>query len=160
MIKKGKRFLVTVRKFMIHQQSMPYFGSNISSAHKIWEDNKINHQTGNLMDHINRIELKGRVGTSRTNIIGDNMVVNFSLVTEHLYKTRDGGAANETTWHQVTAWEGKDMPDVHRICKGMPVNVIGRVRTSKSTGIDGSERIFHEVLASKVRILNDEIIEL
>ena len=42
------------------------------------------------MDHINRIELQGRVGTVRTNIIGDNMVANFSLVTEYLYKTRDG----------------------------------------------------------------------
>ena len=111
------------------------------------------------MEHINRIEIQGLVGNVRTNEHNGTKVANFSVATDILYKTRDG-AVSETTWHNVVAWEGKDMPDVHRICKGMPVNVIGRVRTSKSTGIDGSERIFHEVLASKVRILNDEIIEL
>lgn len=156
MIKKGKRFLVIIRKFMIHQQSMPYFGSNISSAHKIWEDNKIKHQTENLMDHINRIELKGRVGTSRTNIIGDNMVVNFSLVTEHLYKTRDGGAANETTWHQVTAWEGKDMPDLSTILKGTPVHVFGRLRSFRYTNSEGMEKQLYEVVANKIRIVNED----
>ena len=135
---------------------MPYFGSNISSAHKIWEDNKINHQTENLMDHINRIELKGRVGTSRTNIIGDNMVVNFSLVTEHLYKTRDGGAANETTWHQVTAWEGKDMPDLSTILKGTPVHVFGRLRSSRYTNSEGMEKQLYEVVANKIRIVNED----
>lgn len=135
---------------------MPYFGSNISSAHKIWEDNKINHQTENLMDHINRIELKGRVGTSRTNIIGDNMVVNFSLVTEHLYKTRDGGAANETTWHQVTAWEGKDMPDLSTIQKGTPVHVFGRLRSFRYTNSEGMEKQLYEVVANKIRIVNED----
>jgi single-strand DNA-binding protein len=109
----------------------------------------------NLMEHINRIELQGLVGNVRTNEYNGTKVANFSVATDILYKTRDG-AASETTWHNVVAWEGKDMPDVHRICKGMPVYVTGRVRTSKVTGLDGSEKIYHEVLASKVRILDEE----
>ena len=108
------------------------------------------------MDHINRIELQGRVGTVRTNIVGDNMVANFSLVTEHLYKTRDGGAANETTWHQVTAWEGRDMPDLSRITKGMQLNVTGRLRTFKYTNAEGQERQLYEVVANKIRIMTEE----
>lgn len=107
------------------------------------------------MDHINRIELQGRVGTVRTNIVGDNMVANFSLVTEYLYKSRDG-AVNETTWHQVTAWEGKDMPDLTKIAKGTPVHVTGRLRTFKYTNSEGVEKQLYEVVASKIRVLSEE----
>ena len=108
------------------------------------------------MEHINRIELQGRVGTVRTNIVGDSMVANFSVVTEYLYKTRDGGAANETTWHQVTAWEGRDMPDLSTIAKGTPVNVIGRLRTFKYTNTEGVDKILYEVVANRIRILSEE----
>jgi single-strand DNA-binding protein len=108
------------------------------------------------MDHINRIELQGRVGTVRTNIVGDNMVANFSLVTEYLYKTRDGGAVNETTWHQVTAWEGRDMPDLSTIIKGAPVHVTGRLRTFKYTNAEGQERQLYEVVANRIRVITDE----
>ncbi len=107
------------------------------------------------MDYINRIELQGRVGTVRTNVIGETMVANFSLVTEHLYKTRDGGAANETTWHHVTAWDGREMPDLRMITKGKAVHVTGRVRASRYTAADGAERQFDEVVAYKIRILSE-----
>ena len=154
-IRNGKRFLCIERKFVIHLLRLPYFGANISNAHKMWVE-IINIQKGeNLMDHINRIELQGRIGTVRTNIIGDNMVANFSLVTEYLYKTRDG-AANETTWHQITAWEGKDMPDLSTLFKGMQVNVTGRLRTFRYTNSEGIEKQLYEVVANKVRIVEEE----
>ena len=106
------------------------------------------------MDHINRIELQGLVGNVRTNLHNGSKVANFSLVTEILYKTREG-AASETTWHNIVAWESKEVPDVFNICKGLPVYVSGRVRTSKSIGPDGVERTYHEVLANKLRIIRD-----
>ena len=108
------------------------------------------------MNHINKIELQGRVGTIRTNIVGDNMVAGFSLVTEYLYKSRDGGAVNETTWHQITAWEGKDMPDLSTITKGMPLHVTGRLRTFRHTNSEGVEKQLYEVVASKIRVLTEE----
>ena len=49
------------------------------------------------MEHLNRIELRGRVGTVRTNEVNGTKVANFSLVSEYLYKTRDGAAVSETT---------------------------------------------------------------
>lgn len=108
------------------------------------------------MDHINRIELQGRIGFVRTNIVGDTKVSNFSLVTEHLYKTRDGGAVNETTWHYIVAWDSKEMPDLDLFAKGLAVNVIGRLRATRYTNADGTEKQMYEVVASKVRILNEE----
>ena len=107
------------------------------------------------MDHINRIELQGRVGTVRTNIVGDTRVANFSLVTEHLYKTRDGNAVSETTWFNVAAWHSKDMPDFERLAKGMPIYVSGRMRTSRYMSADGVERQYYEILASKVRFIEE-----
>lgn len=111
------------------------------------------------MDHINKIELLGLVGNVRTNEHNGTKVANFSLATDILYKTRDG-AMSETTWHNVVAWEGKDTPDVHKICKGMPVYVTGRLRSTKVTGTDGIEKTFYEVLANKIKVLRDEPIEL
>lgn len=108
------------------------------------------------MEHINRIELQGHVGMVRTNEYNGSKVANFSLATEIMYKLRDGNAVSETTWHNIVAWESKDMPDLQRIVKGTPVNVCGRLRSSKYTSADGTEKYFYEVLAQRVRILNED----
>ena len=102
------------------------------------------------MEHINRIELQGRVGTIRTNVVGQNKVANFSLATDYMYKTRDGSAISETTWHNIVAWAGKDIPELDTIAVGTALHVIGRLRTNRYTSTDGTEKIFHEVLAYKV----------
>lgn len=105
------------------------------------------------MEHLNRIEIRGRVGTVRKNEVNGSKVANFSLVSEYLYKTKDGMAASETTWFNVAAWSNKDMPDLDKIEKGMPIYVKGRMRTAKYTSAEGTEKQFYEVLASKVRFL-------
>lgn len=108
------------------------------------------------MDYINRIELLGRVGNVRTNIVGETMVANISLVTEHLYKTRDGRAVNEVTWHHIVAWAGKEIADLNLIRKGSVLHVSGRVRASKYTTAEGTEKQFSEIAAYKIRILEGE----
>lgn len=110
------------------------------------------------MEHINRIEIQGRVGIVRTNIVNESMVANFSVATDFLYK-RDGAGVNETTWHNVVAWSGKDMPDLKRITKGTPVHVIGRMRSQKHTSSDGVEKYFYEIMAQKLEILESEQLE-
>ena len=107
------------------------------------------------MEHINRIELQGRVGNIRTNIVADTRVANFSLATDYLYKTRDGAAISETTWHNVVAWSGKNMPDLDKIEKGTPLHLTGRLRTNRYTSADGTEKLFYEVLAYRIRRLED-----
>ena len=107
------------------------------------------------MDHINRIELKGRVGTVRNNTHNDNKVADFTLVTEFLYKNRNGEILSETTWFNVVAWEGKEIPDVEKIEKGAAVHLTGRMRSSKYTNADGVEKQYYEVLASKLKIVEE-----
>ncbi len=108
------------------------------------------------MEHLNKIEINGRIGTLRTAEVNGSKVANFSIVSEYLYKTREGNAVMETTWLNVTAWHNRDMPDFNALGKGMPVYVSGRLRTSKYTNAEGVEKQFHEVLASKIKTLNEE----
>lgn len=107
------------------------------------------------MDHINRIELQGRVGNVRMNEYNGSKVVNFSLVTELFYKTRDGGPMSETTWHNIVAWENREITDLHLIEKGAAVFVSGRLRSVKHTNQEGVEKTFYEVLASKLKFVNE-----
>lgn len=107
------------------------------------------------MEHINRIELKGRVGTVRTNVVNGSKVTNFSLVTDYLYKTREGTPISEATWFNVAAWEGKEIHDIDKIEKGAIVHVCGRMRSSKFEGTDGTEKLLYEVLAGKLRVVED-----
>jgi single-strand DNA-binding protein len=87
--------------------------------------------------------------------LNGSKVANFSLVTDLLYKSKEGLASSETTWHNIVVWEGKDTPDLDKITKGEPVNVIGRRRVSRYTSADGTEKQFYEVLAGKVTLLRD-----
>ena len=106
-------------------------------------------------EHINRIELQGRVGTVRTNEHNGSKVVNFTMVTELMYKSRETGAVSETTWHHIVAWDSNQMPDLDMIVKGAPINVIGRLRINRYTSADGTEKQYHEVLANRIRFLKD-----
>lgn len=106
------------------------------------------------MEDINRIELQGQVGhDARIVKVGDTTVARFSLATTEIYSDRDGLTRAETTWHSVTAWQGKDMPDFKSITKGCAVHVVGRLRQSRYTTIDGEEKIFYEVLAGSIDIV-------
>ena len=109
-----------------------------------------------MEQHLNRIELKGRLGSIKFNEVNGNKVANFSVITEILYKTREGQIISEATWFNVTLWDSKDAPDFNKFAKGMPIHVIGRMRTYKYTSAEGGEKTFYEVLASKVRFLDAE----
>ena len=108
------------------------------------------------MEHINRIELRGRVGTVRTNEHNGSKVANFTMITDFLYKTREGATADESMWHNVVAWHGKDIPDPALIVKGADVHVIGRLRVNRYTSAEGAEKQYYEVLANKVWIVQDQ----
>ena len=104
------------------------------------------------MEQMNRIELRGNVGTASLNAVGDTQVLRFTLATNYVYKDKEGNAVIETTWHNVSAWEGRGMPDLGRIEKGACVHVIGRLKNNKYTNADGVEKQFWEVQAQQLEI--------
>ncbi len=107
------------------------------------------------MEQINQVELLGRVGSVRLNTVGEKEVINFSLSTNYAYKSQNGDAIIETCWHNVVAWQRKDMPDFRQIEKGSVVHVLGRLRPHKYTNSDGVEKETLEVQAIKLAIEND-----
>ena len=107
------------------------------------------------IEQLNRIEVRGNVGTVNILKVGQRRVAHFSVATDFIYKGRNGDAVIETTWHNVTAWEGKNIPNLDFIKKGSPMKVCGRMRSQKYTGSDGIERISYEIVASSVESPSD-----
>ena len=108
------------------------------------------------MEQLNRIELKGAVGSVRIRQVEEKNVASISLVTNFAYKNKDGEPVIEETWHNIVAWEGKGVMKLDDIRKGYPLHVIGRQRTHRFTGSDGQERMMPEVLAYKVQALQTD----
>jgi len=108
------------------------------------------------MEQINKIELRGNVGNVRLQNVGGKQVVRFSLATNYSYKAKNGDGVIETTWLNISAWEGKGMPDFSKIEKGSTVHVTGRIRSSKYTNSQGEERQSYEVSASQLSIEDDQ----
>ena len=101
---------------------------------------------------INRVDLQGRIGTVRVHSVGDQLVSNFSLQTEHHYELKDGsGPVCECTWHNCVAYEGGDV-DTQGMTRGSLVHVCGRMRNNRYTAADGSERTFTEVIDSSLHV--------
>lgn len=107
------------------------------------------------MEYINRIELQGEIGAIRLNNMYDKQVASFSLATEYLYKNHLGDVACEVTWHQICAWEGKDICNLSLLGKGSKVRVVGRIRAMKYTNAEGYEKTFYEVVASELSVIED-----
>ena len=101
---------------------------------------------------INRVELQGRVGTVRIQPAGESIVASFSLMTEETLTAADGSVLIEACWHHVTAWESKEVC-IDGVTKGSLVHVEGKLRNSRYTAADGSERVFTEVIAYSLKVL-------
>lgn len=108
------------------------------------------------MEQLNRIELRGTVGGVRLQNYNELTVAHFTLVTNYAYKDKEGTPVIESTWHNVTAWEGKDIPDLSSIDKGTKLYVIGRLRTQKYTGADGVDRVSTEVVARRIVVIEED----
>ena len=110
------------------------------------------------MDNItlNRVELRGRIGQDpRIANVGDSAVARFSIATSEIFKDRNGDLKEEITWHNVSAWQGRNIADFSKLRKGVPVSVVGRIRNIKYTTTEGEERQYSEIQANKLSIMEN-----
>ena len=107
------------------------------------------------MEQLNRIEIRGTVGFVRQQAVNGKLVAHLSVATNYVYKDRNGEPVIETTWHNVSAWEGKGCPELRKIEKGCRVYVLGRLRGQRYTDSEGIERYAFEVLAYQLDLLKD-----
>lgn len=106
------------------------------------------------MEFLNKVELRGIVGNIRVQEYGDSKLARIAVATNYAYKDRDGGVVLDTSWHNVIAWEGRNIQCLNQIQKGTPVCVEGRIRYQKYTDFQGVEHDTTEIIASKVEIVN------
>ena len=102
------------------------------------------------MEQLNRVELIGTVGSVRTHRMGETLCARLSVVTNHAHRDRNGGAVIETTWHNVVAFEGKDVTCLERLEKGDTVRVLGRLRNVRISDNEGTERSVTEIVANSL----------
>jgi len=105
------------------------------------------------MEQLNRIELRGTVGSVKLQTYEDNVVARISIATNVAYKDREGAAVIETTWHNVNAWEGRDIQNLDKIEKGTKLYVQGRLRNSRFIGQDGMEHFITDIQANRIVII-------
>lgn len=100
------------------------------------------------MESLNKIELRGILGVIRVISLGDTHYATMSVATNFCYKDDEGCPVIETTWHQVTAWEGKACDDLSSFKKGDQVHVTGRLRCRRYTDEAGIQQQRLDILAN------------
>lgn len=105
------------------------------------------------MEQLNKIEIRGIIGSVYVKNFGNAKCANFSVATDYCYKSQDGCAVVETTWHRVVAWEGNLIKNLDQLQKGCGVHVIGRLRSQKYIAADGTEKVVFETIANKVELM-------
>lgn len=108
------------------------------------------------MEQLNRIEIRGYVGSVARYNGGEKPMIRLTVATSVAFKDRSGAAVIETTWHNLIAWEGRNVQNLDRIEKGSRVYAVGRLRSQKYTGMDGVDRVSYEIQASKLDLLPDD----
>ena len=107
------------------------------------------------MEQLNRVELRGIVGSVRIQTYDESKMARIGLATNFAYKDREGTAVIDTSWHNVIAWEGRGIQGLDKIGKGTKLHVLGRIRYQNYTGVDGIDRTGTDILASQIKIIDD-----
>lgn len=106
------------------------------------------------MEQLNKVEIRGIVGSVYVKDFGNTKVANFSVAPQYGYKSKDGSAVIETTWHHVVAWEGERIAPLDRLKKGALVHVRGRLRNRRYLASDGTERVVCDIVAGALEIMD------
>lgn len=105
---------------------------------------------------MNRVELRGLVGSTKVQTHSGRRVCRMSVATSRAYKDAMGVAKIDTTWHTVSAWEGRGIPNLDLIVVGSKIEVNGSIRNVKFTTEDGVDHYSSEIQAKKIQLLEGD----
>jgi len=108
------------------------------------------------MEHINKIEIQGEVGSGiHINKSGDHI---FAIIPVETVETinQDGTLIMQSTWHKVEAVSSNDIPKVifESIKEGVTINVKGKLKMRRYENGDGISSIWPYIVATKIEIIN------
>lgn len=104
------------------------------------------------MEQLNRVELIGTVGCVKSN----EHFTQMTVATNFAYKSKDGCAVIETTWHNVIVY--KSVFDCSEIRRGTCVHIAGRIRNQRYTSASGEDYAATQIIAKDCEIVTDETI--
>ena len=107
------------------------------------------------MEQLNQVHLRGYIESIKVQTVGCSKVARFTVATNLAYRGQDGYAVIETTWNNITAWEGNSIHDLESLKKGDAVEIIGRLKNQRYTSSDGTEHSNVEILAHTVRVITE-----
>lgn len=108
------------------------------------------------MKDLNRIELKGHVGSvDATRDVGNSSVTRFTLATNRSYKDANGDWQTETTWHRVESWAGFGRATPDRIVRGQKLYVCGRIKQDQYQDQQGYDRTQTIVVADEIDVITE-----
>lgn len=82
-----------------------------------------------------------------------NKVVNFTLATKDNYKNSEGQKINETTWHNIVAWNGLAEIASRYLKKGNEVFVEGRIVYRTYEDKKGTTRYVTDIVLNDLLLL-------
>jgi len=105
----------------------------------------------------NKVQLIGYLGQDpeTKTIESGKKVTHFTIATDDGYKNSDGQKVNETTWHNIVAWNGlAELADKY-LKKGRQVAVEGRIVYRTYEDKKGATRNITEIVLNDMAFLND-----
>jgi single-strand DNA-binding protein len=107
----------------------------------------------------NRVTLIGNLGQDpeiKTTESGKK-VTHFTLATTDSYKNADGQKVNETTWHNIVAWNGLADIASRFLKKGREVAVEGRIVYRTYEDKKGSTKYITEIVLNDLLLLRNGV---
>ncbi len=105
----------------------------------------------------NRVQLIGNLGQDpeTKTLESGKKVVRFTLATSENYKNNEGQKVNETTWHNVVAWNGLADVAGKFLKKGKEVAIEGRIVYRTYEDKKGVTKNITEIIANELLLLRN-----
>ena len=103
----------------------------------------------------NRVQLIGNLGQDPESKTLDSgkKVAKFTLATSESYKNADGKKVEETTWHNIVAWNGLADIASKYLKKGQQVAIDGRIVYRTYEDKNKVTKYFTEIVANDLLML-------
>jgi len=103
----------------------------------------------------NRVQLIGNLGQDPETKTLENgkKLVKFTLATSETYKNNDGKKVEETTWHNIVAWNGLADIAGKYLKKGQQVAIEGRIAYRTYEDKNKVTKYFTEIIANDMMML-------
>lgn len=108
----------------------------------------------NTMEELNKVILRGIVGSFRKSTIQGRQFVHLSVVTNRIAQRDDEKITIESTWHSVESWSVSDEV-LAALEKGSRVEIEGRLRNSRYTTDSGEDMTTTVIVATSLKVIPD-----